>query len=187
MTNHTKSSPPLQDFSTKFVDIMIGIVLGLGFQWFPELHEPWQYIAFIFVYLNLIDYWIDYSPVVKKYPFKREFDVILHFGIIFMMFFLVYATKLSIGAVLISFIVYRLLDLVWIWRLRNYYGLSSKDQVYVNTWGKFEVLEIIGVLMLLGFNWLFVFSPLSILIGFILLRTALRVLASANYQTIYYK
>jgi len=32
----------LKNFSLKFVDIMVGIVLGLGFQWWPELHEPWQ-------------------------------------------------------------------------------------------------------------------------------------------------
>ena len=43
----------MKDFSLKFIDIMIGVVLGLGFQWWPLLQEPWQYVAFIFVYLNI--------------------------------------------------------------------------------------------------------------------------------------
>ena len=40
---------------------MVGVVLGLGFQWWPLLKEPWQYTAFIFVYLDIVDYWIDRS------------------------------------------------------------------------------------------------------------------------------
>lgn len=68
----------IRDFGVKFVDIVLGVILGLGFQWWPMLHEPWQYVAFVFVYLNLIDFWIDYTPAMKKYPLKSEIDVFIH-------------------------------------------------------------------------------------------------------------
>src|SRR3989338_7383404 len=98
-------------FSLKFIDIMIGVILGLGFQWWAELNLTWQYIAFVFVYLNLIDYWIDYAPTLKKYPFKNQLDIFLHTAIIFAMFFLVYTPQKSIQIFLLAFIFYRLTDI----------------------------------------------------------------------------
>ena len=41
-------------FGPKFMDVMVGVVLGLGFQWWPDLREPWQFLAFVLVYLIFV-------------------------------------------------------------------------------------------------------------------------------------
>jgi hypothetical protein len=186
MAKNITNSKQLRDFSLKFADIMIGIVLGLGFQWWPMLHEPWQYLAFVFVYLNLIDYWIDYSPVLKRYPFKREIDVIIHFGIIFMMFYLVYATQRTVGLVLLAFAIYRLLDLVWMWRLQKSYDVADTDRRFIINWSRYEAFEGISALLLAGISVVSHVSALSTLVAFIAVRIATRVIASYSYRAVYY-
>ena len=69
---------------------MIAVVLGLGFQWWPALTEPWHYIAFIFVYVDIVDYWMDYGPSLKKFPPKREIDIILDILIMFALFLYIF-------------------------------------------------------------------------------------------------
>src|SRR5687768_14211625 len=99
----------MKNFSLKFIDIMIGIVLGLGFQWWIILQQPWQYIAFVFVYFDIVDNWIDYSHSLKKFPPKREIDVFLDLSIMFVFFLYIYTTQLTIVYFLITFIVFKVL------------------------------------------------------------------------------
>lgn len=173
-------------FSLKFVDVMIGVVLGLGFQWWPELKSTWQYIAFVFVYLNLIDYWIDYSPTLRKYPMKNQFDVILHTGIIFAMFFQVYTTHQSLQIFLLSYVYYRLIDIIWIWRMKRRYKSTEKELRFLNAWNISDVIEAIIALILMIIAFSFQISPLLLLIIFILFRIGSRIYASFRYNHLYF-
>src|SRR4051812_14495728 len=112
----------MKNFSLKFLDIMVGIVLGLGFQWWVALQYPWQYVAFIFVYFDIVDYWIDYSPSLKKWPPLRELDVFLDISIMFSLFLYIYSTQLTIAYFLTTFIAFKLLDYFWL--------LSSKHEYH---------------------------------------------------------
>jgi hypothetical protein len=92
----------IKNFSVKFIDMMIGIVLGLGLQWWVNLESTWQYVAFVFCYFDITDYWIDYGPSLKKFPPKREIDVFLDVAIAFSLFFYIYTTQVSVFYFLIS-------------------------------------------------------------------------------------
>ena len=130
----------MQKFQLKFIDIMVGVVLSLGFQWWPELNHPWQFIAFAFVYINLIDYWIDYNPTAKKYSLKLEIDVLLHTLIIFGMFLLIFATQKDIIYFFSSFIFFRIADILWLWRIKREHKIPSGDLVFFNTWLRFDMI-----------------------------------------------
>jgi hypothetical protein len=173
-------------FGLKFIDVMIGVILGLGFQWWPELTSAWQYIAFIFVYLNLIDYWIDYSPTLKQYPLKNQFDVVLHTCVMFAMFFLVYTTQRTIQIFLISFVFYRIIDIIWIWRMKTEYNPPAREQIFLNTWSISDIIESIGALLIIMFSLLFSAPSLIYIMIFIILRLASRLFASIRYKSVYY-
>jgi len=172
----------MKNFSLKFIDIMIGIVLGLGFQWWPVLEYPWQYIAFIFVYFDIVDYWIDYSPSLKKFPPKREIDVFLDIAIMFLLFLYIYSTQLSILYFLITFIILKVLDYLWLWSSKKEYHPTGVDKLFVDTWMKFNLIEVAVSLFLIGFVYVFALSPLVAIITFIVFRIIMRVLASFYYK-----
>lgn len=176
----------LRDFSLKYIDIMIGVILGVGFQWWPDLREPWQYLAFIFIYLNLVDYWVDYSPTVKKFPLKNEIDVVLHTFIFFTMFLLIYYAKTTITLFFVSFILYRIGDLFWIYRMKKDYSPNPANLLFMNTWQFFNCIEIALTLLLIASNRLLFISPLVLIIVFIIGRTTTRILASLRYHNVYY-
>lgn len=177
---------PLHQFGMKFIDVMIGIVLGLGFQWWPDLEHPWQYLAFIFVYLNLVDYWIDYGPTLKKYPLKREIDVILHTFLVFTMFFLIISTLQTVTYFLLAFILYRVGDLIWIYRMRKEFHIPVADRPFFTTWTLFDCTEILGALILFGLLHVIAIDPLVAFLVFATLRITTRVLASVRYQQFYF-
>ncbi|MBU0707464.1 hypothetical protein KKG41_03770 [Patescibacteria group bacterium] len=181
------NKPVLKDFSLKFIDVMLGIVLGLGFQWWPDLIEPWQYIAFIFVYINLVDYWIDYSPTIKKFPLKREVDVLLHTFIIFSMFYLVFTTQSeSITTFLFAFIIYRVFDVTWIWRMSSEYNPNNYDKRFLSSWNLFDWIEIAFTATLAILVYFLSVNYLLIIMLFILLRITTRIMASLRYKAVYF-
>jgi len=177
----------LKNFGLKFVDIMLGVILGLGFQWWPQLHETWQYIAFIFVYLNLIDYWIDYSPAVRQYPFKNQYDVVLHTFIIFSMFFIIYSTLSTIFWFFLAWVFYRLADFLWLWTMKREYRPSAADLKYINTWILSDTAEALLALFLFYIYFSLTVEPLVLLIIFIVLRLLSRVLSSVRYKKFFYE
>lgn len=182
-----KNKPLLKDFSLKFIDVMIGIVLGIGFQWWPNLNEPWQYVAFIFVYLNIVDYWIDYSPTIKKFPLKREIDVILHTFIVFSMFYVVFSTQQDIiTSFFAAFIIYRILDIIWIWRMRSEYNPSKHDNKFMTAWNLFDWIEVLFAIILSGIYIFAETNPLLLILIFVFFRILTRIMASLRYKEIYY-
>lgn len=175
-----------QSFGLKFVDIMFGIVLGLGFQWWPDLHEPWQYIAFIFIYLNLIDYWIDYSPTIKKFPPRKELDLIIHIFIMFMIFLLVYSTRGVVAFLFLTFVIYRIADLCWLFNISREYKCGT-DKRFVDTWIRFDIVEVVFSVILFFVCQFFSFLPaLAAVSVFIIFRLTTRVLSSVRYKKIFF-
>ncbi|MBI4133440.1 hypothetical protein HY478_02395 [Candidatus Uhrbacteria bacterium] len=175
-----------QNFSLKFIDIMVGVVLGLGFQWWADLREPWQYIAFIFVYLNLIDYWIDYSPTLKRFPPKHEPDLIVHVFIGFTMFLLVYATRGTPLGFFLTFLVYRIADIWWTINMRRDYRPEPKDLIFINTWLRFDIIEALGAGVLALATHAVAVPPLVLIILFVVFRLLTRALASVRYRKVFF-
>jgi hypothetical protein len=176
----------MKSFSLKFLDVMIGVILGLGFQWWPNLHETWQFAAFIFVYLDIVDYWIDYSPSLKKFPPKMEVDVFLDISIMFVLFLYIYSTQLSIITFFISFFALKVLDYLWLLSSRHEYKPEGNDGLFVNTWLHINVIE--GIFTAGFIAWIYFLSPtpLYVLISFIVLRILTRALASLRYKRIHF-
>ncbi len=172
----------MKNFSLKFIDIMVGLVLGLGFQWWPVLNQPWQYVAFIFVYLDIIDFWIDYGPSLKKWPPKREIDVLLDVAIMFALFLYIYSTQISLFAFVGAFILLRVLDFFWLLSSKIEFHPIGRDGTFLNTWLLFDCLEVIGAGVLIMINYTVVVLPLTLLLFFIGFRIAMRILASTRYK-----
>ena len=165
---------------------MIGVVLGLGFQLWPEVKEPWQFLAFVFVYMDIVDYWIDYGPALKKFPPKREIDVLLDVAIMFSLFLYIYATQLNIFYFFCAFILIRILDYFWLFSSKHEYNPVGTDRVFVDTWLEFDLIEIVltaGIALLAFFSTL---SPLALLLGYIAFRIIVRILASRRYKRIHF-
>lgn len=161
---------------------MVGVVLGLGFQWLVVLTEPWQYVAFIFVYLDVIDFWIDYGPSLKKWPPKREIDVFLDLAIVFSLFLYIYTVQVSLVYFIGSFILLRVLDFFWLLSSKIEYNPKNRDKLFLETWLRLDVLEsfVSGLIILLV---LFInLEPLTALIIFIVFRIITRVIASNKYK-----
>lgn len=177
---------PIKDFSLKFIDMMVGVVLGLGLQWWPNLQEPWQYIAFIFTYLFLIDYWIDYGPSLKKFPPKKEFDVILDVILVFFMFFCIYSTLLNIEKFLIYFSLLFLFDFIWLFSSKKEYKPVGKDKIFVDVWMKIDLLCAVLVVVLLLLGKYFLWSSLLILGIFIVLNLFFRFISVWKYKKVYF-
>jgi hypothetical protein len=176
----------IKDFSLKFIDVMIGIVLGLGFQWWTSLHEPWQYAAFIFSYLDIVDYWIDYGPSLKKFPPKREIDVLLDVAIMFSLFLYIFTTQATILAFFGAFAFSRILDFFWLLSSKVEYRPTGSDKAFVDTWIAFDLIETILALGLCGAAMFFNSSPLFLLVAFIILRIILRIAASLRYKKVHF-
>ncbi len=168
------------------MDIMIGIVLGLGFQWWTELKEPWQYIAFIFIYISIIDYWIDTSSALKKYPPKKELDLMIDVAIMFTLFLLIYSSLKTIPYLMITFIVFRFFDSFWIVRKIHEHATNMADKHVFNIWLKFNATDILvaGVLITASYNQ--ILTSLYALIIFIIFRVSSRIIASLRYKKIYF-
>ena len=165
---------------------MVGLVLGLGFQWWPQLHEPWQYLAFIFVYVDIIDYWIDYSPSLKKWPPKREIDVFLDVTIMFSLFLYIYATQLTITYFLGAFILMKFLDYLWLLSSKIEYRPTGTDKIFIDTWLNLNLVEIVSSLIIMSLAYYSPLSPLLLLAVYIFTRIVVRVWASFNYKKIHF-
>ncbi len=165
---------------------MIGIVLGLGFQWWLVLEQPWQYIAFIFVYFDIVDYWIDYSPALKKFPPKREIDVFLDLGIMFVLFLYIYTTQLTIVYFLTTFVIFRILDYLWLWSSKHEYKPIGIDKLFVDTWMQLNLFEAVATVILIGLVSLLSLQPLVTIVIYITFRVIVRILASFRYKKIHF-
>jgi len=176
----------MKNFSLKFLDIMVGIVLGLGFQWWPALQQPWQYIAFLFVYLDIIGYWIDYAPSLKKFPPKREIDVLLDVGIMFVLFLYIYATQLTITYFLTTFIILRVLDYLWLLSSKHEFHPTGTDKLFVDTWMQFNLIEAAVTMGLVGLISFVPMQPIIIIGVFIVFRVVVRVVASLRYKKVHF-
>ena len=184
------SKSSLTSVSLKFIDIMVGVILGLGFQWWPSLVEPWQYLAFIFAYVDIVDYWIDYSPSLKKYPPKKEFDIFIDMVIMFSIFLYVYSTQLTIERFLLAYVLFSIVDIIWLYRAQyehapNRMASKKKEHAFLATWLKFNTIQAGYTLGLVIFSLFVPVASFALLSVFVVLRIVTRVLASLGYKKVY--
>lgn len=172
----------MKNFSIKFIDIMIGVVMGIGFQYVQELHEPWQFLAFLYVYIALIDYWIDYGPLLKKFPPKKELNVIIDIAVVFALFLFIFSVKYSIVYVIGAFIFLRVLDFVWLFVAKKSYKPTGKDLVYVDAYMIVDVVDCILAAVLIGSINLFSISSLFALFLLVCINLSMRIFASVKYK-----
>ncbi|TAK96536.1 hypothetical protein EPO05_01595 [Patescibacteria group bacterium] len=175
----------IKNFSLKFIDIMIGVILGLGFQWWTDLREPWQFVAFAFVYLDIVDFWIDYGPALKKFPPKKEIDIFLDLAICFAMFLYIYSTQYSVIYFIMAFTLLKIIDFLWLLSSKLEYQPTGFDKKYVDTWMLANGLEIILAAVIILLASIFNFSSLVILAIFIIMRVGIRIFASYSYKKVY--
>ena len=166
---------------------MIGIVLGLGFQWWPNLHEPWQYIAFVFVYIDIIDYWIDYAASRKKYPSKRESEILLDVAIMFTLFLYIYATQVTINYFLLSFIALSFFDFVSIVRTKLQHAPMGSGGAFFSAYLLADGVNMIFSAALIVATYVSSLSPLTILTMFIGARILMRVIATFKHKSFFFK
>ena len=164
---------------------MIGIILGLGFQWWINLRELWQFVAFIFVYLDIVDFWIDYGPSLKKFPPKKEVDVLLDLAICFSLFLYIYSTQFLVTYLIMAFGLIRMFDFVWLLSSKVEYSPVDFDKKYVDTWIIMDGIEVILAALIILLVSIFKLPSLTILIIFIIMRVGTRIFASYNYKKIY--
>ena len=176
----------MKEFASKLIDIMIGVVLGLGFQWWPDLQEPWQFAAFALVYLLVIDYWIDTASALKKFPPKRELDIFIDVAIAFVFFLFIYSTKVSILYFLSVFILFRVLDAVWIYRVKAEYRIIGHERLVLNTWLMADFAESLTAAALIATYKTYVLLPLTTLSLFTVAWLLVRVLSSIRYRKAYF-
>ena len=166
---------------------MMGLVLGLGFQWWPELDQPWQYIAFIFIYLDVVDYWIEYSPTLKKWPPKREIDVMLDIAIMFSMFLYIYSTtQPTIIYLLVSAMLVKTLDYFWLLSSKIEFHPVGIDKVYMDTWLRLDIVIVATTAVILFLSYFLLLPPLQTLFIYIITRLSLRIIASLAYGKVHY-
>ena len=178
------STSPLATVSLKFIDIMVGVILGLGFQWWPNLIFPWQYLAFVFSYVDIVDYWIDYSPALKKFPPKKEVDVFIDVAIMFAIFLYVYSTQLGLTSFLLAYLFFCFIDSLWLLRAKHEYPQLKSSNSFITTWLKLNAMQIAYTLLLLFLSSLI--FPFFLLLTFIGLRIGTRILASLGYRRFYF-
>lgn len=174
-------------FSVKFIDLMFGLVLGLGFQWWVGFSYLWQYIAFIFAYIDIVDYWVDYSTQVKKFM-RREIDLILDTAIMFLLFLYIYYIQVGIIYFLVAFVLIRVVDTIGFFRTVSYDLPTRSERLFLNTWAIYGAIEIALTLIIMGiYKYLLILSDLQALLIFIGMRVAIRFLISHKYKSFYLK
>ena len=177
----------IRDFSLKFSDVIIAVILGLGFQWWFDLKETWQYIAFVFVYIDIIDYWVDYSPSVKKFPPKTKTDLLLNVFIMFCLFFYLASTRMTIWYFLSSFASIRILDYFLLLAMKNGYNPSGKDKIYIDTWLNFNLVYAVLTIIFIIATRFSSLNPLIILFTFFTYRIIMRVWSSFKYKSVFFE
>jgi len=172
-------------FSIRFIDIMIGVVLGIGFTWWPKLVDPWQYIAFLFVYVDIVDYWVDYVPALRKVPPRRELDLFIDVAIVFSLFLSIFATQVTITYFLGALILVRILDIAWILRARRDHA-AHPDISFLSIWMYFDIAEIIGFALLLFVGTAYSLTSFVQIIIVVLFWIIMRVFAGLKYKKIHF-
>ncbi len=119
--------------SIKFLDVMFGAIIALGFgQWFSvSEREGLFFMSFLFAHVILIDVWVNYDPIVRKFPTKNPYFLILDLAMIFTMSFLIYYSMFHLQRFLLSIIALRLAGIFWSERPLKEYKLNGSDAAYL--------------------------------------------------------
>ena len=104
----------------------------------------------------------------------------------FSMFLLIYSAQKSITYFFVAFALFRAVDFIWMWRIRREYTLFANDTIFFNTWLKFEGVEALVALGFAAFAANFSTQALYLLLGFVVFRIVMRILASFRYKKIHF-
>ena len=137
------------------------------------------------MYVDIVDYWMDYSPALKKFPPKREIDIILDVLIMFALFLYIYSTQSSIFYFLSSFIFLKVLDYFWLLSSKYEFRPTGFDRIFVNAWLKYNLVESILTVALIALTAYLALSALYSLVLFIVFRIIVRIFASLEYKKIH--
>ena len=110
----------------------------------------------------------------------------LDIAIMFVLFLYIYATQLTTTYFLTVFIIWRVLDYLWLLSSKHEYHPTGTDKLFVDTWMRFNLIEAAISLCLIGGAVLFHIQALTIIIVFIAIRIIVRVLASLRYKKVHF-
>ncbi len=129
--------------SIKFLDVMFGAIIALGFgQWFSVAErDTIFFISFVFAHIMLIDVWINYDPTIRKFPTKNPYFLILDLTLIFTMTFLIYYSMFSLQKFLVAVVALRLIGVVWAERPIREYKIRGTDKSYLKYISKRNLFE----------------------------------------------
>lgn len=125
--------------SIKFLDVMFGAVIALGFnEWFRVPEHTYQSLLspsvelgiFLFSYLVLIDVWIKYDPTIRQFPTKHPHLLIIDMLLVLTMFFLVHSSIFNFQNFLGTVVILRALGALLSQRIIMEYKLGSKYLKY---------------------------------------------------------
>ncbi len=143
--------------SIKFLDVMFGAVMALGFtEWFKVPEHTSQSLLtptvelgmFLFSYLILIDMWIKYDPTMRRFPTKHPHLLIIDLFMVFTMFFLVHNSIFNNRNFLGTIVVLRAVGSLWSQRTMMEYKLAKKHLEYFLRQRNAAVAEMFAFLLL---------------------------------------
>ncbi len=125
--------------SIKFLDVMFGAVIALGFnEWFRVPEHTYQSLLtptvelgmFIFSFMVLIDVWIKYDPTVRQFPTKHPHMLIVDLLLVLTMFFLVHSSIFDFKNFMGTIVILRSLQAVLSQRVLMEYKLVKTQLTY---------------------------------------------------------
>ncbi len=169
----------------KFVDLMVGIVLGAGFLWVTNFHQPWQYLAFLFVYLDILDYWLDHSSAQAKFPSKRIFDLVLTILTVLAIFSYTFTIQFGLWPLLLAFGLFKFFDFIWLIRVEKQHRPHGEEKMFVNSWIICDILEVGFALAMIILLLQISIQPMTLLIIFIIFRVLVWLLATQSHKKLF--
>ncbi len=136
--------------SIKFLDVMFGAIIAIGFgQWFAVAERPSIFfIAFLFAHIMLIEVWINYDPTIRRFPTKNPYFLILDLALIFTMSFLIYYSMFDLNKFLLAIIVLKAVGGLWAERPLKEYKIKGSNLSYLKYMRKRNSLEILPFLFI---------------------------------------
>ena len=127
-----------------------------------------------------------YGPSLKKFPPKKEIDVLLDVSIVFAMFLFIFTAQLQIWNFLSAYILLMVFDYFWLFSSDREYKPLGHDKLYLETWMRLHVVEVIfATMLILAAKFVLFTAPTVVLIIFIIFIVVVRLWGSFRYRRAY--
>ncbi len=121
------------EISHKFVNLMFGIMLILGFLDWAGVSNTLQYVLFLFTYVLLITYWMAHRNYLNHFPPKNLLGVIIDITAMAVLFLTIKAALLPLGFYFAALAILRAVDALGITRMISDYVSSRKDVLHLKS------------------------------------------------------